>query len=356
MLKPIATQQLVTIGLDLGDKHSKACVINGGGEFIKSIDLPTTAAAMEEAFSSYPQAMVVLEVGTHSPWVSRLLEEQGFQVVVANPRKVRLIAQNDLKTDSFDAELLARLGRFDLKLLSPIRHRGEQAQQDLALIRARDGLVRTRTQLITQMRGLSKAFGQRIPNCSTEAFVKRARQMKAEEFFLGAGELLETIEQLTPEIHCFDRQIEQLCQTRYPETARLRQVKGVGALTALCFVLTLEDPLRFPSSRSVGAYLGLRPRLRDSGERHSQLNITKAGDKLLRKLLVSAAHYILGPFGPDTHLRRFGLRLSKRGGKAAKKRAVVAVARKLATLLHHLWLTGETYEALLGEATAETAA
>ena len=126
----------------------------------------------------------------------------------------------------------------------------------------------------------------------------------------------------------------------------IARVAGVGPLTALAYVLTLEDPDRFAGSRAVGAYLGLRPKQASSGTRTPQLRITKAGDGMLRRLLVGSAHYILGPFGPDCDLRRWGLRLAARGGKNAKKRAVVAVARKLAVLLHRLWVTGDRYQAL----------
>jgi transposase len=158
--------------------------------------------------------------------------------------------------------------------------------------------------------------------------------------------VLETIASLTHKIRRYERHIEQLASERYPETCLLRQVSGVGPLTALSFVLTLEDPGRFRRSRSVGAYLGLRQRQSQSGEQDPELRITKAGDHDLRRLLIGSAHYLLGPFGPDTDLRRWGLALAARGKKNAKKRAVVAVARKLAVLLHRLWVTAEVYEPL----------
>lgn len=158
--------------------------------------------------------------------------------------------------------------------------------------------------------------------------------------------MLDVIAVLGKEVGRYDRQVETLAATRHPETTALRQVPGVGALTALSYVLTLEDPARFPKSRAVGSYLGLRPKQRDSGESTPALRISKRGDAHLRRLLVGSAHYILGPFGPDTDLRRWGLTLAARGGTNAKKRAVVAVARKLAVLLHRLWVTGEVYEPL----------
>jgi transposase len=336
----------LTIGLDLGDRFTEGCVIDGSGEVVETFRLRTTQMALDRALARFGPSRVVLEVGTHSPWMSRRVAALGHEVVVANPRRVRLIAENDSKRDGFDAELLARLGRLDPTLLAPIVHRGEAAQRDLVQIRARDGLVRARSQLINQVRGFTKSLGQRCPTSSSEAFARRVRSTLPRDLFPGLETLLATIERLTAEIRAMDRELERLCRERYPETEILRQAKGVLPITALAFVLTLEDPNRFAKSRSVGAYLGLRSRQRDSGEQRPQLRITKAGDALLRRLLVTAAQYILGPFGPDTDLRRVGLRLAERGGKTAKKRAVVAVARRLAVLLHRLWVTGEVYQGL----------
>jgi transposase len=343
----------LTIGLDLGDRFTEGRVIDSGGELVEGFRVRTTPRALSDRLASYPPSRIVLEVGTHSPWISRLVAEHGHEAIVANPRRVRLISENDSKSDGVDAELLARLGRIDPALLKPIVHRGASAQRDRMLIQARDGFVRARTQLINQARGLAKALGARLPSSSTVAFPKRVRDTTPLDLFPGLEPLLETIEHLTRTIRQFDREVERLCRECYQETMILRQVPGVGPITALYYVLTIEDPSRFPKSRSVGAYLGLRPKQRDSGEQQPQLRITKAGDVLLRRLLVSSAQYVLGPFGPDTDLRRSGLRMAKRGGKAAKKRAIVAVARRLAVLLHRLWVTGEEYEPLrLGAAKA----
>jgi transposase len=336
----------ITIGLDVSDRFTEAYAIDAEGTWVASWRMPTKQAALRDGLAQYVGARVVLEVGCHSPWISRQLEQEGFEVIVANPRRVRLIAESDKKSDRFDAEQLARLGRMDPGLLSPIVHRGERAQRDRVLLLARDGLVRCRTQLINQVRGFAKSLGSRLPSSSSEAFPKRVRDAGSEDLFPGLDAMLRMIEQLTQEIRSMDQQVERLCQDRYAETELLRQIPGVGPLTALAFVLTLEDPHRFARSRDVGAYLGLRPRQRDSGGQRPQLRITKAGDAMVRRLLVTAAHYVLGPFGPDTDLRRFGLRLAERGGKSAKKRAAVAVARKLAVLLHRLWITGEAYQAI----------
>jgi transposase len=289
---------------------------------------------------------VVIEVGTHSPWVQRLLRELGHETITAHTQSVRLIYGGTSKNDRLDAERLARLARVDPKLLHPIQHRGGLAQADRAVLRSRHVLVECRTKLINHARGMVKSMGGRLPACSTDCFSKRVRADLPKDLKPALLPVLTAIAALTGKIRRYDQQIESLASKRYPETNVLRQVSGVGPLTALSYVLTVEDPGRFPSSRSVGAYLGLRPKISQSGEQDPELRITKAGDTDLRRLLVGSAHYILGPFGPDTDLRRWGLALAARGKKNAKKRAVVAVARKLAVLLHRLWVTAEVYEPL----------
>lgn len=346
MHEGITGEQPMTIGLDLGDRRSHLCAVDARGEASAQRTLPTTQRGLQRTFAELAPSRVVMEVGTHSPWVSRLLASLGHEVIVANAREVKSISQSRSKSDAADAEQLARLGRADPQLLRPIRHRGAQAQRDRVLLGVRDGLVRARTALINQARGSAKALGQRLPRCTSAAFAGRIREKELEDLFPGLETLVDTIAQLTAAIRAKDREIARLCEERYPETELLRQVPGVGPITALAYVLTLEDPHRFARSRSVGAYLGLCPAQRQSGERNPELRITKQGDVFLRRMLIQASHYILGAFGPDTDLRRFGTRLIARGGRLAKKKARVAVARKLAVLLHCLWRTGELYEPL----------
>jgi len=350
----------MTVGLDVSDRYSYLCVLDAAGEVVEEGRIPTTPAAIQRRFPSAERMRIVLETGTHSPWISRGLEELGHEVLVANARRLRLIAEHDAKSDRVDAETLARLGRADPRLLAPIRHRAEGTQANLAVVRARDALVRVRTLLVNHVRGAVKSVGGRLPKCSTHSFPRQVGAAIPDELRPALGAILATIEQVSREIRTYDRRLAELCTDAYPETASLQQVPGVGPVTALCYVLTLEDPARFPRSRAVGSYLGLRPKQDDSGRSAPQLRITKAGDQMLRRLLVGSAHYILGPFGPDCDLRRWGLRLAARGGKNAKKRAVVAVARKLAVLLHRLWGTGEVYEPLrraatIGDAVTATA-
>jgi transposase len=285
-----------------------------------------------------------MEVGTHSRWASHLLKELGHDVLVANARKLRAIYHNPRKGDRADAETLARLARLDPALLSPIHHRSPQAQSDLAVLRSRDAIIRARTLLINHARSIVKSSGDRLPSCSADSFAHKVAPDIPETLHPALLPILDTIASLTKQIREYDRQIELLCQDQYPETKLLRKVSGVGPLTALAFILTLENPDRFHRSREVGPALGLVPKRDQSGDQDPQLRITKTGDPYLRRLVVGSAQYILGPFGPDCDLRRWGLKLAERGGKNAKKRAVVGVARKLAVLLHHLWKTGEIYD------------
>lgn len=351
-------QPAVTVGLDLGDRESALCVLDAHGTVLERATISTTRPALERWFSGRERVRVVLEAGTHSPWVSRLLSGAGHEVVVAHPAALYGGAKRSRrKSDRIDAEFLARQGRADVELLHPIRHRSESAQAGLALVQARDALVKSRTLLVNTVRGTCKAFGTRLPKCSAESFHRSAAEHVPQALHSALSPLLETLGELTAKIRAYDKEVERVCRQERPETERLRQVAGVGALTALTYVLVVEDPTRFPKSRSVASYLGLCPRLDESGGRGvgPELSITKAGHPLLRRLLVGAAQYVLGPFGPDCDLRRWGLDLAGKGGRNQKKRAVVAVARKLSVLLHRLWTTGEAYRPLREELAPQTA-
>jgi transposase len=338
--------ELLTIGLDLGDRSSHYCVLNSKGEISIEGSLQSNPAALHKYFAGIRPCRVALEVGAHSRWASSLLNDLGFEVIVANTSQVRLIYESSRKTDKVDARTLARLARVDPSLLSPIKHRNTSAQSDLCVIRARQPLVAARTQLINCVRGMVKSFGERLPTCSSDSFSDRVARLLPEALRPALDPLCKQIALLTEQIQSFEQQIQDTADHQYPETIALRQVSGVGALTALTFVLTLENPDRFRKSRDVGSYLGLRPKQSQSGQSAPQLGISKKGDSYLRKLLVGSAQYILGRFGCDTDLRRWGLELAKRGGPNAKKRAAVAVARKLAVLLHRLWVDQSQYEPL----------
>lgn len=334
----------VTIGLDLGDRMSHTYEVDAAGECVLEGVVPTTVAGITHYFAQRPRCRVVLEVGTHSPWVSRVLTDLGHEAIVANPSAMFAGRPRRRRNDRMDARFLARQGRADVELLYPIQHRSADAQRDLEYLRARDQLVASRTKLINHVRGAVKSYGCRLSRCSSEAFAKRAAGELPEALGSALTPLLEVIADLTRRITAAEHDIAVITRERHPVAERLQQPAGVGPLTALAFVLLIEDPKRFRKSRDVGAYFGLVPRLDESSGATPQLRISKAGDEFGRRLLVNAAQYILGPFGPDCDLRRHGNAIAQRGGKNAKKRAVIAVARKLAVMLHRLWVSQAAYD------------
>lgn len=337
-----------TIGIDLGDKKHAVCVLDAKGGVVSKETLTNHRDSLADLSSRYPGALMVMEVGTHSPWTSRFLRNLGHRVITANARKVRAIYQNIRKSDMNDAEMLARIARTDETLLHPVEHVSEDMQCDLLQIKFRDNLVRQRVNIISSVRFTIKSLGIVLPSPNSESFTRHARKTLRKEH----AELLElikpmldTIDVMTEKIRDLEKSIAAMAAAKYPECDYLTQIKGVGLLTSLTFILTIGDPTRFKRKRDVAAYLGLVPKRDQSGETDKQLGISKAGDTYLRKLLVGCAQYILGPFGPDTALKRKGLRIAERGGARAKRKAVVAVARNLAVLMLTLWHNEDCYEA-----------
>jgi transposase len=336
------------VGLDVGDRQSHYCVLDLDGSVVGEGTLTTKEAALRLLFEGKGRMRIALEAGTHSPWISRLLVALGHETLVANPRKLRLIAESDAKHDRADAHLLARLAHVGPTLLSPIHVRSAQTQHDLTLVRAREVAVQTRTKIVNAVRGMVKATGHRLPASPTLTFAQKATDACPEVLRSTLLPLIRLVQTLTDDIAAYDRLVVEKARA-YPDTQAIQTIHGVGALTALAFVLVLNnDRSRFKRSRDVGCYLGLKPKQRDSGMRSPQLGITKAGDPLIRRLATQSAQYILGPFGRDSALRHWGLVLASRGGKNAKKRAVVAVARKLVVLMHRVWITQEAYDPMRG--------
>ena len=334
----------ITIGLDLGDRRHRFCVLDGASGIIEEGSVRNDRIALRELGGRYPGALLVVEAGCHSPWLSRYLQEQGCRVLVANPRKLRAIYQHERKSDRRDAQMLARIGRLDPALLYPVRHGTAEAQEDLLRLKLRDSLVRARVALINSVRFTLKSLGYSVGNPSSERFHKVAGEGLPEALCQIIAPNVQALAELTARIKVLEREINILARTKYPQTARLEEIPGVGPITALYFVLKIEDPNRFAQVRDVGAYAGLCPRRDQSGESDPQLRISKRGDAYLRRLLVSASQYILGPFGPESALRSYGLKLAAEGTARAKKRAVVAVARKLAVLLLSLWKSQRSYQ------------
>ena len=350
----------LVIGIDLGDRTSFYCVRTLDQEQVATGTIAATVPAMTAFFQGIKRQRVVIETGTHSRWVAQLLDLLGQEVIVGNARKLKLITPNDQKGDRVDAGLLSKLGCVGVEWLYPVYRRSEGVQRTLTLVRAREALVETRTGLINQVRGQVKSFGCRISACTAERFVEVAQKELPEALCEALGGVLEILEELEDRLYRYDCQVKHACEQTYPQTKWLLQIAGVGPLTALTYVLTIEDPGRFENSRDVGSYLGLVAKRRQSGKRDPQLGITKTGDEMLRKLLVNCAHHILGHVGADSDLRRWGLNLVARGQKAgqqgARKRAAAAVARKLAVVMHRLWVDERKYEPLRNSQTMAPAA
>ena len=262
----ILKEQKLTIGIDLGDRWSFYCVLDEAGTIILEQKVATTPEAVKQTFEKIPESLIALETGTHSPWLSRLLTELGHEVIVAHAQKVELITKSNRKDDRHDAQTLARLARFDRKLLGPVRHRSAKAQIHMTVIRARAELVSARTALVNAARGLVKSFGERLPKWGTYQVNEKLAEGVSAELRDVLAPLLREVESLNERIQEYDERMEKIAKEEYPEVSLLQQVKGVGTQISLTYVLTIEDPYRFLKSREVGCFLGLRPGRRNSGK------------------------------------------------------------------------------------------
>ncbi len=330
------------VGLDLGDRHSHYCMLTSTGEVMEEGRIQTNRAALEKHFGTEAGMRIALEAGTHSGWVSRLLKSYGHQVIVANPRKIPTLTASKSKNDRNDAEQLARMAAFDPELLHPIEHRSAERQQDLNLIHTRSVLVRARTMLINCARGLVKSAGGRLPACSSEAFSEKVPAAVPPALKAACTPLLKQIAQINQAIAAMDKQIDGL-DKKYPEIAVLRTAPGVGPVVAACYVLTLDSPQAMETNRQAGAYLGLRP------GQNSLATPTRSVASPGRAILTCGVYWCsrrstFWAVAPNPELRCWGLKLAASGGKRDKKRALVAVARKLAVVLLSMWRNRKKFE------------
>lgn len=340
----------VTVGVDVSDRESNLCFLDADGEVIERSKIPTTLKALKARFLNCEPVRVVLETGTHANWMHDALEAMKHDVIVADARELKAITESDRKADPRDAYMLGRMGRSELDLIREVDPRSPEVRKDLEVLRARAKLVVVRTMLVNHIRGVVKSFGGRMPSCSAESMHKQTLPTELQHELAGMMELLSST---TAQIKAYDKQIAELGETKYPQTQVLRQVPGVGPITALCFVLIVGVPGRFTNTRDVASYIGLTPKRRQSGDKDPHLGISKRGDAMLRMLLVQGSQHILRQSSPDCDLKRFGTRLIKQGGRYPKQRAVVATARKLSVLLLALLKTGEVYEPLRNSAKTE---
>src|SRR5258706_7317165 len=234
----IFKQSKLTIGLDLGDRTSHYCILDGAGNVILEHSLPTTPNGIQQVFRRIPRSRIALETGTHSPWVSRQLTQMGHEVIVAHARNVRLIGESSRKDDQLDARTLARLARIDPSLVGPVQHRSAKAQIHLTVIRARAGLVGARTALVNAARGLTKSYGERLRKCGTQQMNGEMAKGLSQELRDALEPLLREVESLNERIREYDRRIEQLAKEVYPEVSLLEKRKSGGTLIALTYVLS----------------------------------------------------------------------------------------------------------------------
>ena len=326
-------KKVSVIGMDMGDKNHKAIGLSEDGEIVDRCEVPCTPEGVRDYLKRHPGALLAVETGTHCRWVSRAGLELGHEVLVGNARKLRVIWESSRKNDWRDAEMLAKVARADRTLLHPVTLRGDEDQGLMRLVKARDLLVKGRTGVVNQIRGFCKSEGAPLRKCSAASFA-RLEEDVAPAVREVAKPLFAVLRELSQKIGLYDALIADAVKRLHGgEAALLEPIAGVGPVTAAAFLAAVGDPATFGSARDAGPYFGLTPGQDQSGGKDPQKKISKEGNAIVRRLLVTAANYILGPFGPDCELRRHGLRLAERGGMNARKRAKVAVARKLAVLM-----------------------
>ena len=334
-------ERKIYLGMDVSQKNIELFAVCGSnGSSLPAIK--TSSVALKNLFENFTvkkqQICAVLETGTHANWISTCLEDMGIEVIVAHARDLAYIYNSDKKSDRIDAEKLARLAQADRKLLHPVKLKSRKQQEDLLAIKTRDLLVAERVKLINSLRGFIRSFGYDDSSYSPET-IQQINEILPKTIQKSLKGLFITLSQINVQIKYYDKLLEKKSK-EYPETEVLQQIKGVGPLTALAFALIIGNPHRF-TKREISSYTGLAPKRDQSGDVDKQLGISKAGNKLLRRLLVQCSQYIMGPFGEDCNLRRFGERIAARGGSIAKKKAKIAVARKLAITMMALWRNPE---------------
>ena len=327
-----------TIGVDVSDRTSKVCVMRKipGGErrILVETSCATTKEGFSEAFAKFERTWpVVFETGTHCRWMDKNFKALGFKTIIANPGRVPTITKSNTKNDRNDARELARLGLADPEMLHPVKLRDEIFQQMLRYHHARNVLVSERTQIINQMRGFAKSMGYRIESVEAERFHTLNRADWPKDLEDCAWPLMGVLKVLAIKIKAYDRLIERLAEK--PEfkvmVERARTVYGIGIIGSTVIVAAIGgDPNKFEHARDVGPYLGLTPKQDQSGETDKQLHITKAGSDIVRKALTECANAAMKSSAKDTDVKLKGLRIAMHGGKIAKKKARMAVARMLA--------------------------
>lgn len=331
------------VAIDLHDEYSQICVMSTEREVLAEVKVPTRRAALSDFFRQRERSRVIFEAGPHALWVGELLGELGHEVVACHPRRVRLIAESRNKNDRVDAELLARLSLSDLELIRPIQQRTRKTLEQRSIVRCRASLVETQKRLRTMLRGLIKPFGVRLSAGKKRALIEAAATELPPLTRQSVDAILKTLQTIATQLHALNEAVERLA-AEHPAATRLQSIPGVGPLVAISYVHAIEDPARFASC-DIGPYLGLTPSNRSSaGKKLGPKDRGRPGNPYVRSLLVQAAWTLMNSRS-ESDLARWGRGLIERIGA---KKAAMAVARKLATVMHHLWLHEEDFRPFAG--------
>lgn len=331
------------VGFDLGKRNSQVCVQDENGELLAELRIKTTRDDLTTTFAKFPKAQVLIEASTSSDWVARVLEGIGCDVVVGDPRFSLMYAQTNkkVKNDKRDARALADARR--LKAFRRAHRKSDAARELSGRIRVRAQLLRMRTKLINLVRAQCEREGVIVPACESKAFddVVQGIQMEAVLFEVVSPAVVQ-ISSLTKQLDELDKELKAIASAH--SVARLLQtVHGVGPLTALAFIAAVDDPKRFENARELTSYLGLVPGENNSGDsKRPPHAITKTGDSTARSYLVEAAFSHTNRRAPESHLKSWYAKLTK--DKKSKKRAAVAVARRLARVLWAMWRDNKPFD------------
>lgn len=330
-------------GLDVSEKHIQICEIDVD-DVVSEGRIATSDKKLREYFEGRAARRIVIEMSSHTRWITELLRSFGHEVLVVDPRRMKLVSGTLYKDDTLDAQTLAMLARDAPRLLKTVPLRDIEHQRLLTMVRARATAVEGRTRIINAIRGMLKPYGYRVPRSSHSVLATYLWSEVEAPILRLIEPLMVLLETFDGQIARYDQEAERILPQLPPNARQLREIPGVGPLTVLYFVAIIGDPNRFAKSRDVGPYLGLCRRRDDSGEYQSELGITKAGDRYMRALLANCVSHIMGPFGKDSDLRDWGLKKLGGATRVEKKKMKVALARKLAVLLLTLWKSGKPYD------------
>lgn len=331
------------VGLDVSLKLTSICIVDRTGkverEGVVTSD-PEAIATFIKLHASHV-VRIGLETGATSTWLWTELNKIGLPVICIDARHAKAVLKMQInKSDRNDAAGIARI--MQCGWYKEVSVKGLDSHATKALLVSRALLVKIKRDIENQIRGLLKNLGLVIGRAKANVFAARAAQLAQDRSELSAAvdPLLKAREAVEQQIADLDRKVLRLARNN-AQVRRFMTAPGVGPVTALCFLATIDDPARFKRSRSVGAYAGLTTRRYASGEIDWTGRISKCGDKMLRSYLYEAANVLLTRVAKWSALKAWGIRLAKRSGL---RKAKVAVARKLAVILHRMWIDGTEFK------------